>query len=328
VVYVGAQSFNSTGGTIEASSTEPGRYIVRLNGILSPDGVPFDEGNVQVTAVNGNKRCRVGSWGAWAPPFDYTTSVVVRCHAPDGTPASSDFVMSYARFPGGTFPSSSGAYLLMDKPTGGWLDPEFQFGATSSVSRTGVGAYVVTLEGQAVQNGVFLVTAFGKSGAQYCKVNGWGAASATATYVNINCFAPGGTPSDSRFTLRYFRDTRDTETGSGGYAWVGADGSVSGYYQRNTFIDSFGTVTPGYIAGISVEPGVVNLEYGNLGAWGMPLVSAYSFVPWDASYCTVSGWNHHYIPGYVAAVNVTCWSPSGSLTDSFFDSVYLSRRDY
>ncbi|NUP11930.1 MAG: hypothetical protein HOW73_38275 [Polyangiaceae bacterium] len=314
---IASKSFNSSGYTTDVTKTSTGVYSVRLNGIYG------GAGNVQVSTYGSDRHCRVGWWGSALPAFDTTTTISVRCHAPDGSPADSGFVVSYARFPGGTAASASGAYLWMNQPTGGALDPNYQFGATSTVTYDGTGQYRVRMAGQANDNGDLQVTAYGVTGNEYCKIGGW-AIDAGAVVARIHCHAPNGALADSRFSLRYYRDTRDSAGGSGGYAWVQSNGFADSGFKRNVLHNSDGYDLPVSISASRAWLGTYDVDY----AWqspasGAPLVTSYAFDVNDASYCALNWW---FVPSGTTTVRsqVVCYDPSGNFTDTAFDHVYFS----
>jgi hypothetical protein len=83
-----AHSYNSAGGINAVSRGSSGVYRVVLRKLGS------QAGNVQVTATGaGATWCKVSSWGS------ATTDqvVTVRCFAPNGTPANSAFLLSFAQ---------------------------------------------------------------------------------------------------------------------------------------------------------------------------------------------------------------------------------------
>jgi hypothetical protein len=315
---VASRSYNSVGGTNSIIRNGVGRYTVRLDGIYG------NYGNAQVVAADGNHRCKLMGWGAALPYFDTTTVVNVQCHDPAGAPIDNrGFVVAYARFPGGTAPSASGAYVRMNQPAGGVIDAGHQFGSSATVTRWLTGQYTVNLPGQA-SNGNVQITAVGATGAEYCKSNGWGGDGAGGTNVHVSCYAPGGLAADSQFSLRYLRDTRDSWYGSGGYAWVQASGIVSPTYRRNLLSDEAGGGLNGAVTTTHPFVGELRVRYENLApANGLPLVTPYGDVS-DPSYCTLGPWTAGIGDSSVTS-SVRCWNASGWATDSAFDHVYFSR---
>jgi hypothetical protein len=191
------KTFNSTGGSVEVTKFGENGYSVAFEGLGGGDS----NGNVQVTAVGkASDRCKVSQWYSVGARL----IVNVRCHFGSEPSANSAFLVSYARFAGGTAVSQDGAYLLSNSLTGGTPLPEtFQWGAVGSVTRTSTGVYSAKLAGQTNQDTGVIVTALGKD-PSYCKVGNW-YGSGSDTIVVVRCFDNAGAPVDSRFTLRLAR---------------------------------------------------------------------------------------------------------------------------
>jgi hypothetical protein len=324
-----SRSFNSTGGGNGISRSSVGVYTVTFGGLYGSSG-----GNVQVSAAGATRnRCKVGSWTRNPYSVLSDLQVSVRCHDPSGNPADAPFMVTYARFPGGTTVSSSGAYVWMNQPQGGALDSTYQWGAPSSVTWNGTGKYALLLPGQASANSNVQVTAYGTTGAQYCKVVSWGNNGAGDTVVNVHCFAPGGQPADSQFSLRYFRDTRDSRRGSGGFAWADQPYTYSYTpslpYQRNVLYDSCGSGTPGLSYTNKAwrwTTGQYSIDYPSQWSYvsgAAALVTAYGPT---ADYCTLGSW--YVVSNDTLGVDVRCFDSNGNAIDTPFSQVVLSPADF
>lgn len=324
-----ARSFNSTGGSNSVSRSSAGVYTVTFGGLYGSGG------NVQVSAAGSTRnRCKVGAWRRNAFSYFDDLEVLVRCHDPSGNPADAPFQVSYARFPGGTTVSNSGAYLWMNQTQGGTLNGTYQWGASSSVTYYGTGQYAVTLSGQVATGSNVQVTAYGTTGAEYCKVVNWYDSGAGSTTVNVSCFAPGGQPANSQFSLRYFRDTRDSRRGSGGFIWADQP-SAEAYtpdtsYQRNVLNDSCGSGEAGISAtnrAFQWRTGEYSVDYPNQWsyAWGQAatLVTAYGS---SADYCTLG--NMVWGLNDTLVIDVKCFDANGNAVDSQFSQVVLSPADF
>ena len=309
-------SFNSTGGFNTATRSAIGKYSIRLAGIYGAGG------NVQVSAV-GNLHCKTLGWGPTFPVFDDTVSIRVGCSNPAGTPADSGFVVSFARFPGGTTPSASGAYVWMNQAAGGTLDPAYQWGASASATHPGTGQYQVQLSGQPTLLGDHVqVTAHGDPGAQYCKVGSWYGDGHGHVNIDVHCHGPGGALVDSKFSLRYYRDTRDSRNGSGGYAWV-SGGVASPYYRRNKVFSSEGAEFSYPVNAQWGWTGVYTVDYPmQFNPYGIPLVTAQSTNAVNASYCNPIVW--WTLAGGTIRNAVDCFDAAGELADGQFFQLYLS----
>jgi hypothetical protein len=99
-------------------------------------------------------------------------------------------------------------YLWADQPIAASYTPDpgrqnNSSGASNTVTRTGVGAYVASLPNLGARAGVVHVTAVGNF-TQHCKVASWGPQwFSTTQNVSVRCFNQSGAPADSQFTLSY-----------------------------------------------------------------------------------------------------------------------------
>src|SRR5438270_871613 len=98
-------------------------------------------------------------------------------------------------------------YVWADNPTSASYTPSTIYSFNSSgggitISRSGVGAYVVNFSGiggSGSAGGNVLVTAYG-GGSETCKVMNW--SSSGANFVaNVRCFNSGGSPIDTRYSI-------------------------------------------------------------------------------------------------------------------------------
>ncbi|WP_437908549.1 hypothetical protein WME95_12190 [Sorangium sp. So ce327] len=317
---VPVRSFNSSGGATRVVSSGVGVYTATFDG-LSGSG-----GNVQVNAAGGDgQRCKVASWGTAGAALQ----VNIRCHAAAGQAANSPFIVSYARFAGGTAVSSDGAYVWVDRPSTDVFTPSptYQWGAPSTVNRTRTGRYIVTLAGQASDGGSMLVTAYG-TGAEYCKTAEWQRVG-TDTDVEVRCFGPGGAPADSRFSLRYIRDVRDAATESGGFVWA-HDPTAASYtpsltFQHHRITSECNDITE-ILTAQRLSTGRYLIKYPEMGSGtavpsGAALATAYGTGP---EYCNVTGWSTPASDPDLLDVGVRCFNASGSLVDTQFTQTYFA----
>lgn len=316
---VSSRSFNSSGGANHVARSSTGVYAVTF------DGLGGTGGNVQVNSTGGEgQRCKVASWSTVGTGL----RVDVRCHSAAGQPANSPFVVSYARFAGGTAVSSAGAYVWVNLPSASVFIPSlpYQWGARSTVNRTLTGRYIVTLSGQANDGGSVLVTAYG-TGAEYCKTMEWQRVGAD-TDIEVRCFGPGGAPADTRFSLRYIRELRDASTGSGGFVWA-HNPTATSYTPSLTFQEHLIASECNDITGIltarRLSAGRYLIRYPEMGSsaavpGGVALATAYGAGP---EYCNVTGWSTPASDPDMLEVGVRCFSASGSLVDTQFTQTYF-----
>jgi len=187
-------SFNPTGADNTVSYDRTGVYVVRFPGLTRVGG------NVQVSAYgSGPVRCKTSGWG----PSGGQIFVNVRCHAPDGRLADSQFVVWFVE---GDALTPNLGYVLATLPRRASYEPPsiWQFnpeGGVNTVRRSGTGTYDVTFPGMAAIHSTAHVTAYGDDGS-HCKVGGWGAVSG-GTSVRVVCFDTTGHLVDRLFSLRY-----------------------------------------------------------------------------------------------------------------------------
>ncbi|WP_437565453.1 hypothetical protein [Sorangium sp. So ce542] len=311
-----ARSFNSSGGANHVALSGVGVYTVTF------DDLGGSGGNVQVNSTGGEgQRCKVSSWQT----VDTALKVHIRCHTAAGAATSSPFVVSYARLAGGTAVSSAGAYLLMNRPTGGALSSEHQWGAPASVTRTSAGRYTITLAGNGSVKSSVLVTAVG-SGPEYCKPLTWSSLFGN-TNIDVLCFGQGGAPADTSFSLRYLREPREAPYESGGYV-VANEPTTADYTPANQYhlITSECNDRSETVAVHRISPGRYQITYPEMGglsglARGAALATA---VGAGSDYCNVVGWEHPSADPDAIRVGVRCFNASGLLVDTRFSQAYFS----
>jgi hypothetical protein len=198
---------NSAGGTGTVIRNSAGNYRVLLP--TSDIGVLF---HAQVTAYGtGPEYCGIQSL-AWSGQPSPHRDVSVRCFAPSGAVADARFTLTTARagnvlgqpvsFASDGYPTM---YMLaafpdsaesVDDDAGGTAFAGG--GGTITKDFLGTGRYAV--HGPVdLSNGDVQVTAFGGSGDQYCKVEGW-----TSTGgIRVDCFTGDGAPVDAQFEVAF-----------------------------------------------------------------------------------------------------------------------------
>ena len=188
-------SWNPAGAS-RVTRTGVGQYRVTFSGLAAqlPQGV---YGHVQVNAVGtSNAYCNAYNWGT-----NGATDVLVdvRCfEAPTGAPVDRRFTVLFL------VPSEHLAYAWADKPAANEYSPSALYssnpaGGFITIGRRGVGDY--TVEWAFVDLEIFgygnaQVTAFGantRCSVKYLPLAG--------TSVRVQCFAPNGSPVDSRFSV-------------------------------------------------------------------------------------------------------------------------------
>ncbi len=190
--------FSSSNATITVTKTATGIYSVLFAGLGR--GATSDREAVMVSSYGGTSiQCQPSSWTTTG--VDLTA--VVYCFSSAGAATDSPFdilVISQPRA-GATLgyvdadqPSSTTPYSPANSkvlPTG-----------TATVTRTGVGAYSVRLDG-VVRSGVlketFQITAVGTTAVR-CSSAGWGF-DGTGVTSSVSCTTAAGVATDSRFVL-------------------------------------------------------------------------------------------------------------------------------
>jgi hypothetical protein len=309
-------SYNSSGSNVANTITWLGTGYARVDFLGLGDQIG---GNVQVTAYGSSTdRCKIGYWSNSGS----TLQAYVYCHNIAGQPVNTPFTASYVRRTGIGY-NQTGGYVWADQPTAASYTPSpyYQYNAAgqrNTITRSGVGQYLVNFPGTTVTGGSVEVTAYG-TGSEYCKIGYWG-----SNMVAVNCYASGGTPIDTRFTLN-FTDQSPNATPSYQYAWAdqptAASYTPSGYYQKGQLArdcdPSTGTVTMrrnGTGNYTAILP-VLNPTGSNV------KVTAYNGA---GEMCKVVGWYGNGSSG--TQVNIACFSPTGAPIDTYFDLIYSSNE--
>jgi hypothetical protein len=181
-------------GTSTVVRSGVGRYRVTFNnlGALLPTDVL---GHVQVNAVGtSNAYCNAMNWYTNGTP---NLSVDVQCFAtPTGASVDRRFTVLFV------LPANHLAYAWADKPSVASYSPLPYFSSNPAragitITRRGVGSYKVDwayLDRELFDGGDAQVTAYG--GNTLCKLTSY-----STTSAHVQCFAPNGTPADSRFSV-------------------------------------------------------------------------------------------------------------------------------
>jgi hypothetical protein len=200
------------------------------------------------------------------------------------------------------------------------LSPAYQASSpatTATGGRFGVGRFQVRWKGIGVgRQGNVHVTAVGTDG-KYCVIVNWGA-SGGDQIVNVQCFAPGGGPDDSPFTVVWTMFTT-VPLAPGSFASVHYGAGI-GVIQSYNSTGSGVTATP-------LGTGVTAIRFEKVGVGhslitGNVQVTALSrrgFPRW----CKVGAWDDS---GTDMIVIVYCFDASGSFLDSDFTASYHRER--
>ncbi len=184
----GATAFNAGGGTITATRTSAGSYIMSFAGLTLSTGV------VQVNAIGSASSCAAVTW--------IGSSVTVRCYDSAGALVDSQYVVSVLqRF----VPSSavSTAFTWTNSGSLPTYTPSAAYSYTASdgvitATRSAAGTYAIRFAGLSLDGGAVKVSAFGSSAR--CNVASWSGDS-----VNVLCYGANGALTDSRYTIAYTR---------------------------------------------------------------------------------------------------------------------------
>jgi hypothetical protein len=220
-------------------------------------------------------------------------------------------------------PVDQWGFALVDRPTAPlWtkLNPGFQ--ATSPASpnveggKISPGVFVVKFIGLGLglgQAGIVHVTAIDKRG-YYCGAVKWMGTSGDMV-VEVQCFAPGGVPADSRFAVMWSLNTTFWPATAGAYASLQFEVS-SGLVQA---YNSTG-------AGIKLTPlgtGVMAVRFQKVGIGGSQITgnvqaTAVSHLN-DPRWCKIGGWDDDR-SDMIALVY--CFDATGTLADTDFTATY------
>jgi secreted trypsin-like serine protease len=193
-------SHNSTGAANTVARLGVGHYRVRFPGLAGSGDT------VKVTAYgSGANSCTAEDWTNSVT----TKYVYVRCVNSSGSVSDTRFTATYA----GTGRSVIGttgarAHVWANQPTAAAYaaPPSRSFNsicASSTITRSGPGAYQVWLLCQGTAAGHVQVVASGPTSNE-CRVASW-APSANDEQVSVRCHTTGGTPADTPFALQFVR---------------------------------------------------------------------------------------------------------------------------
>ncbi len=133
------------------------------------------------------------------------------------------------------------AYLDNPTPPADYVpDPSRQWGSWASpssnpvtVNQTALGSYTVRFPTIGAAGGIAHVTAVGTAG-NWCQLEGWAPAGADED-VMVGCYAPGGSPVNSQFTVVYTSSSGELTAGQGGYGYLyaAASGAINTQYDSS-----------------------------------------------------------------------------------------------
>lgn len=202
---VSLNSWNGMGQPVTISRTATGRYLATFDGFT---GSP-NSGSVLVTPYGVTPaRCKVQNWS--------TTSVSIGCHQPDGTPADSEFGVSFFNDVLFGAPSSAtahpGGYFWAHDRTSATYQPEaaYRFNSTGGgylATRSGAGTYQASFTGlKAYGASIAMVTAYGATApaSTFCAPTLWNPAGGSpGTSISVSCKDGTGAAVDSEYTVLY-----------------------------------------------------------------------------------------------------------------------------
>jgi hypothetical protein len=315
-------SRNSSGGadgagvTNTVTNTGTGHYRVDFPNIGEAIG-----GNVQVVAYgSGSEYCNVANWQSSRTKLQAN----IDCFNSSGSAANSLFATNYVRYsePTPTTIPALGAYVWANNQSQSHTpDPTYQWNsarATNTVRRNSTGNYDVIMPGVAdgSRGGDVIVSAYGSNAR--CKVASWGGS--PDIDANVLCFAPSGSPVDSRFTLRY--GTFSTvQARSSAFAWF--DQATSASFTPDSFYQS------GFVGGDGGAIGSITAGRNAKGSYFLriptltptqstAMISGYGS---GSEYCKVVGW---FGSGSGTEVDVACFDRSGRAADARFVASYAN----
>jgi hypothetical protein len=309
--------FNSTGGTIEVTRTSTGIYSVRFAGLGRAAG---QRDNLEVSASNptGAVYCKSRVWDASGADLRADVSCFL---PPSGTPTDARFTILAlgARAFGRTAPL---AFALSLADTGGLLLDSSATAYNSSGGHIEVG-YVAT--GEMAMNFKGLASAWASGpvaiqisaigqGPRRCRV---GAVDATVPGFGISCNTGGGGPGDSPWTLLWMQ--RGRPNSRFGFAWAQDEGSTTDHAPGAGYaINSSG----GAIAIRRTAVGQYRVVFSGLArpAGGTEAVLVQSFLYVDRV-CDATSWGNTGASDF--AVTVSCFDPSGALSNTRFSVLVL-----
>ena len=313
--YVAATSYelNTAGAPITLTHTATGVYAATFAGLGEAAG---QKSNVQVVAYGGaSQRCNLASSATTGSDL----RADVRCFdIATGAPVDTRYDVFVT---GQTALQGRSAFVVASSlSTANYYAPAATtYTSTRAgvrISRSGTGAYTVTLGGLArgATDGpeTIQITAIGTT-AQYCTNGSWGTSGADLS-VSVACFASGGTPADAPFSLLMVERGRTGQRT--GFAWTNDATTTVAYAPSAGYaLNSSG----GAISSLRTGTGAYTVTFTGLSrttALGETmLVTAYGGV--NVS-CNVAGWSY---PG--AFVNVRCYDATGAAVDSRFTILWV-----
>lgn len=204
-------------------------------------------------------------------------------------------------------PAPAGPYV--PDPTRQWVSS----GGVATVQPAGpVGAYTVLFPGIATTGGVAHVTAVNRTG-EYCQVAAYGPSGASER-VDVRCFAVGGAPANSRFTVLFSAGPGLAAPGDHAHLRASAAGGILASVN-----------TAGAANGVVAGPvGNYTVTLPGVGLAGNPTgglqVTATGGVP---GRCKVAGWS---TSGAAQNVLVRCVNPAGAAANYGWTLSYQHKR--
>ncbi|MEE2903922.1 MAG: hypothetical protein VYC39_16465 [Myxococcota bacterium] len=183
----------------------------------------------------------------------------------------------------------------------------------AQIERLSPGKYQLTLSGwekQPPTKSNVQVTSYGV-GSAYCKVASWSPSGKTLM-VNILCFATGGTPKDSKFSvLISFENTARTA-----FAW--SSNTVKDHVAKEKFAKN--DKQPVFIK--RNERGIYSVTFTRFLSNGRKFGNAQATAQGRSqAYCKIRDWKRVRAD---LTVQVSCFSPNGEASDSLFSILVSS----
>jgi hypothetical protein len=223
-------------------------------------------------------------------------------------------------------PPDRWGFALVDDPLApAWTNLNAPFQATSTASavvqggRVATGRFQVRFPKLGVgSRGIVHVTAVHKKG-NYCAAVRWFVTAGPDEVVEVQCFAPGGTPADTPFTVLWDLNSTLVPSSAGTYASVHY-GAAAGFAEIFNSTGAGVVVTP-------VGTGVAQVIFqkvaiagsGRAGNLQVTAVSPTGAPRW----CKVGSWD---MAGPDVVANVSCFDAAGNLVDNDFTASYHRER--
>jgi hypothetical protein len=209
-------------------------------------------------------------------------------------------------------------YVWADQPSASSYTPSSTYqrnssGASSTISRSGTGAYTVKFTNLGGTNGIVNVSAYDGS-TNMCKVSSV-STNGSNREAGVRCFTNTGAAADSFFTASYTRPFNNP----GDFGYVRADQPTTASYTPGSdlrFNSTGGTNTV-----VRNSTGNYTVRMPGLGATigGTVLVTAFGT---DSKTCKVTGWGSS---GTRLDASVQCHTAAGAVSDSQFTVTYANR---